>query len=144
MYHVDGKREGNINQQEIDKIFKTIIFLKEKGIKPEIDLGIVTPYRSQAYKMKNDLSQFVPAQHIGTVHTFQGGEFSIIIMSTVLCDTEQPTAFINSAPNILNVAISRAKYLLIIVCNTEILATAGGHLTTIYEHAVRSGLLLKK
>jgi len=143
MYHVEGKREGNINLQEIEKIIETVTFLKDKGIIPEDDIGIVTPYRAQAYKMKNDLSQLVPAQHIGTVHTFQGGEFPVIILSTVLCDTEQSTAFINSAPNILNVAISRAKYLLLIVCNADVLAKAGGHLTTMYEHATRRGLLLR-
>ena len=127
----------------IEKIIETVTFLKDKGIIPEDDIGIVTPYRAQAYKMKNDLSQLVPAQHIGTVHTFQGGEFPVIILSTVLCDTEQSTAFINSAPNILNVAISRAKYLLLIVCNADVLAKAGGHLTTMYEHATRRGLLLR-
>jgi superfamily I DNA and/or RNA helicase len=46
---------------------------------------------------------------LGTVHRFQGGERSIVLFSSVVTHTAS-LAFLNSRPNLLNVAISRAQH----------------------------------
>ncbi|MGI2909745.1 AAA domain-containing protein [Tolypothrix sp. VBCCA 56010] len=54
---------------------------------------------------------------MGTIHTFQGGEKSVIILSTRQCRKEDSLWFINRRPNLLNVAVSRARELFILVGN---------------------------
>lgn len=62
---------------------------------------------------------------IGTVHTFQGGQKSTIIVSTRQSQPTDGLWFINRQPNLLNVAVSRAKELFILVGNLERLKTEG-------------------
>lgn len=54
---------------------------------------------------------------IGTVYTFQGGQKSAIIFSTRQCQATDSLWFVNRRPNLLNVAVSRARELFILVEN---------------------------
>lgn len=91
-------------------------------------IGVVTPFASQARLIdmlvrersgisaeRLEASQFLSA----TAHSFQGDERDVIIMS--LCaDDSMPAGcrrFILNEPNIFNVAVSRARALLVIVGN---------------------------
>ena len=60
-------------------------------------------------------------ESIGTVHTFQGGQKSVIILSTRQCHLKDSLWFINRRPNLLNVAVSRARELFILVGNLKLL-----------------------
>ena len=96
---------GHFNQREIDVITQEVM--------PEyVDMGtvgIITPYRSQA----EEINKAIGADIASTVHKYQGRECDTIIMSTV---DNIPTEF-SDDPNLLNVAISRAKTHLCIVTN---------------------------
>ena len=96
---------GHFNQREIDVITQEVI--------PEYadmgTVGIITPYRSQA----EEINKAIGADIASTVHKYQGRECDTIIMSTV---DNAPTEF-SDDPNLLNVAISRAKTHLCIVTN---------------------------
>lgn len=88
---------GRYNQRQIDEIKNTII--------PELnsdDLGIIAPYNAQTSALTKDLANDMD---ISTVHKFQGREKNDIIISTV---DNEITAFTDD-PNMLNVAVSRAK-----------------------------------
>lgn len=88
---------GHYNQRQIDEIVKSII--------PELnstDLGIITPYRLQSNEINKQIDVEIP---ISTVHKFQGRENNDIIISTVDNEISEFT----DNPNMLNVAISRAK-----------------------------------
>lgn len=88
---------GRYNQRQIDEIKYTII--------PELnsdDLGIIAPYNAQTSALTKDLANDMD---ISTVHKFQGREKNDIIISTV--DNEITT--FTDDPNMLNVAVSRAK-----------------------------------
>lgn len=86
---------------------------KDLKIKPDEVLAIITPFKAQVYTLAQQLKKELPAEvvrniTVGTVHTFQGGEKKVVILSTVYGHTESGY-FIEQNPNLLNVAVSRAK-----------------------------------
>ena len=96
---------GHFNQREIDVITQEVM--------PEYadmgTAGIITPYRTQA----EEINKVIGTDIASTVHKYQGRECDTIIMSMV---DNAPTEF-SDDPNLLNVAISRAKTHLCIVTN---------------------------
>ncbi|MFB9054786.1 AAA domain-containing protein [Formosa undariae] len=74
-------------------------------------LAIVTPYKSQASLIKNELNKINKAAYSkitsGTVHALQGSEIDIVIFSSVLSPGNS-TLYADNI-NMLNVAVSRAK-----------------------------------
>ncbi|XP_023164145.2 helicase MOV-10-like [Drosophila hydei] len=93
------------------------------GIKPQAkDIGVISPYAAQCKVLK----QLLRRQHhqdveVCTVHGFQGREKHIIIGSLVCSNAN--TTFISN-PKLLNVLLSRAKSLLILIGNRRTLAKA--------------------
>ena len=96
---------GHFNQREIDVIIQEV--MPEYSTSDSV--GIITPYRDQAIAINQALGKDVAS----TVHKFQGRECDAIIMSMV---DNIPTDF-SDDPNLMNVAISRAKTKLCIVVN---------------------------
>ena len=95
-----------MNQRQIDVIRTDIL----PGLPyPRKQIGIIAPYRNQVEELIRQLRE--PEIDIATVHKFQGREKDVIILSTV---DDTVTEF-SDDPNLLNVAISRAKKKLIIV-----------------------------
>ena len=96
---------GHFNQREIDVIIQEVMpeYSESKSV------GIITPYRDQAIAINRALGKDIAS----TVHKFQGRECDAIIMSMV---DNAPTDF-SDDPNLMNVAISRAKTKLCIVVN---------------------------
>lgn len=88
---------GNYNQREID-VVKQEVLQVFNGTK---DLGIVTPYNDQVEAFNHQ----IPHIETATIHKYQGREKDDIIMSVV---DDQINKF-SDDPNLLNVAISRAK-----------------------------------
>lgn len=75
-------------------------------------IGIITPFKAQVEYIKSELKKKMPTNHskisVGTVHTFQGAERKIIILSTVYGKQDE-CFFIDANKSLMNVAISRAK-----------------------------------
>lgn len=92
------------SQRQIDVIKQNII--TEYSLDAD-ETGIISPYRNQVNALNNEIGQF----EIDTVHKFQGREKDNIIISTV---DDEISDFVDD-PNLLNVAISRAKKRLMIV-----------------------------
>ena len=76
-------------------------------------VGIITPFAAQARKLKKEIISAgikIEGFKIGTVHTLQGAEREIIIFSPVYCINNRGSRyFFDQGPNMLNVAVSRAK-----------------------------------
>lgn len=70
-------------------------------------IGIITPFKAQAMHIKSTIKNY-PQVSVGTVHAFQGGERRVILFSTVY-GSKEGCPFIDSKPNLMNVAMSRAK-----------------------------------
>ncbi len=126
---VRGKKtSSNVNHQET-AICKQIVFkLVEKygeAIKKEI--GIITPFRHQQY----DLTKQIKGVTIGTVHTFQGQEKEIIIFSAAV--QARSISFVGGEPNLLNVAVTRAKKQFIFISNFEIVRKSRNYLLDLLD-----------
>lgn len=91
--------------------FKLITNAYPKEAKENL-IGIITPFKAQVECIKSELKKQMPTNHskisVGTVHTFQGAERKIIILSTVY-GKQDGCFFIDANKSLMNVAVSRAK-----------------------------------
>jgi len=114
------------NLQEVEKVVELVISLmKSKNVKvnPQY-IGIITPYKEQVKQIRHALrKKKLPEIHVGNVDNFQGQEEKIIIVSTVRSDKywlkfdkENGLGLVNS-PKKINVCLTRAKSMLLVVGN---------------------------
>jgi hypothetical protein len=102
-----------------------------KSLAHDESIGIITPYRNQArliHKIIEDspISQNIDIR-INTVHSFQGGDETVIIFDSLEGEGAKKWSMINeydnteSAKLLLNVALTRAEKKLYIVANNDYL-----------------------
>lgn len=97
---VEGNHEhDHVNQREIDVIRKEV--LATLSYETE-NIGIIAPYNAQVDALQQQIGATID---IATVHKFQGREKDAIVMCTV---NNRISDFVDD-PNLLNVAVSRAK-----------------------------------
>ncbi|MFZ5823434.1 MAG: AAA domain-containing protein, partial [Bacillota bacterium] len=115
------------------------------------DIGIVTPFRAQRELLDRLRRQTLETEadgatrklieqvEIGTIHTFQGGQHKLMLFSMVIAPgaREGTIRWFEENQNLLNVAISRARDLLIVVGHRDTLARAGGILASMVAYADR-------
>lgn len=110
------------------------------------DIGVISPFKVHADALREDLCsrRNFPEFHkddIGTIHTFQGSQKRVIILSTKVCRPQDNFSFINRKLNLLNVAVSRAEELFILVGNLYRLEKAGGYTERLVKHIQTNGLV---
>ena len=124
----DTKRPSSgsaYNQAEARAIVSELKRLVSTGYTGTI--GVTTPFRKQADEIKAILEKYEPSLYddllkkhefiADTVHKFQGDERDLMIFSTVVTKNA-PTStvgFLGSTGNLFNVAITRARAMLVIV-----------------------------
>jgi len=107
---------------------KEITSMRENRVAAK-DIGVIAPYRRQVQKIRKKLKEHNFSDvTVGSTEEFQGQERKVIIVSTVRStpeyvntDTQYKLGFLSN-PKRFNVAITRAKALLIIVGNPHILS----------------------
>ncbi|MDR7211073.1 AAA domain-containing protein [Flavobacterium piscis] len=132
--HVEGnsiiKNSSRYNENEVNAIVNWLVQnkskIEEKYGKVEDSIGIITPFVGQKNSLRYALKNAgfnVDKLKLGTVHALQGAERSIILFSMVYGKGDSGTMFFDrdNKPNMLNVAVSRAKDNFIVFANTEIL-----------------------
>lgn len=129
-----------LNRTEASMVEKIATKFLKAGIKPE-QIGIITPYEGQrAYLVQymqysGSLHQkFYQEIEVASVDAFQGREKDIIILSCVRANEHQGIGFLND-PRRLNVALTRAKYGVIVVGNPKVLSKQllWNHLLSYYK-----------
>lgn len=108
-------------------------------------IGIITPFKSQVGYIKAALKKRMPQLwnkiSVGTVHTFQGAERNIIILSTVY-GVNDGCYFIDANKSLMNVAVSRAKDHFFVFGDTRCLknnqSSASGLLKSVAQGSVSS------
>ncbi|KAJ3568894.1 hypothetical protein NP233_g5410 [Leucocoprinus birnbaumii] len=106
-----------VQQLKADRVFRT----------NDQDIGVITPYHAQCLKIRNALRGVADEVKVGSVEEFQGQERSVIIISTVRSskdfvayDIRHTLGFVAS-PRRFNVSVTRAKALLIVVGDPDVL-----------------------
>ncbi|KAK7047868.1 hypothetical protein VNI00_006196 [Paramarasmius palmivorus] len=91
------------------------------------EIGVIAPYRAQVGKIKTLLKPFAAEVKVGSVEEFQGQERMVIIVSSVRSsqdyinfDLKRTLGFVAN-PQRFNVAVTRAKALLMIVGDPSVL-----------------------
>ena len=129
MINVRGQQESelvNVNKIEAER---AISIAKELStLNSGISIGIVTPFRDQADYIKSRLTDSWRSDslknnvEVNTAHGFQGDEKDVIIYSLVVTENT-PQRKVNwidyMAPNLVNVAVTRARQTLFIVGNAD-------------------------
>jgi hypothetical protein len=144
-YHVEGTVIDQVNTEEVEAVIQIFTHLvQERGYKVE-DIGVVSPFRVHTRELRRRLKQkfsTIDKDAIGTIHTFQGSERPVMIFSAKVCQQHTSLKWLNAKPNLLNVAVSRAKELLILVGNLSYLE--GGRFTRkLIEHIRERGVILE-
>jgi very-short-patch-repair endonuclease len=130
---IESAVRGCISPAEVDII---VDIVKKLIVENAFDgtVGIVTPFRQQTTRLIDALTPEIPLEIrdrvkliIDTAHGFQGDERDVMIMS--LCGG--PTMplgslnFLRKDPNLMNVAVSRARAVLHIVGNKSWASNSG-------------------
>lgn len=117
----------NTNEMEVN-ICKKLIdqYIQVYGEAYKKDIAIITPFKNQAEKLK----QAIKGIDIGTVHTFQGQEKKVILISTVVDQAKKSnlTGFVGRTANLLNVAFTRGKEQVVFVGNVEMALQSNNYL----------------
>ena len=143
-YDVEGNIRNNVNEEEVTAVCEIIQHLLDQGYSLK-DIGVISAFRAQANALTEAITKIFPQfnrKFVGTIHTFQGSEKKVIILSTKVCRSQDNVSWLNKRPNLLNVAVSRAKELFILVGNLYRLEK--GRLTRqLVEHIRVQGVILE-
>ncbi len=118
IYYIDSSKFGvsyqyskTNNRNENHGEAKAIAEIIKTGI---VNYAVLTPFRDQ---QKLLINSGIHRNHVFTIHKSQGQEFDTIIFSPVKFSKHLTDSNNKSALFALNVAVSRLKYTLIIVCD---------------------------
>jgi len=116
-----------LNRTEASNVEKIITRFFKAGVHPN-DIGIITPYegqRSYVVSSMQSTGTFKKENYkeieVASVDAFQGREKDFIVLSCVRSNDHQGIGFL-SDPRRLNVALTRAKYGLVILGNPKVLS----------------------
>ena len=123
-YHIEGLSERKYNSRcNLNEVNSIITWLNKNKDAIEsaynVDsiesvLGIITPFTSQKTELSKALTNAgfkVNRIKLGTVHALQGAERNIVLFSSVYSNEDEGVLFFDkdNKPNMLNVAVSRAR-----------------------------------
>lgn len=110
----------------------------------DFSIGVITPYKGQQNMLRAMIAkqkyplEFAERIKVGTVHTFQGSEDDVIIFDMVDCSLTENGKAANigriyagtEGEQLINVAVSRARYKLIVVGEANFLHNIPGNTVT--------------
>jgi GTPase SAR1 family protein len=142
-HHVKGKTihsKSPYNEQEAERVVEELLKILEVVSSIHASLGIVTLFRAQAELIAEKLKKFQEVFEsditIGTAHRFQGDEKDIVVFSPAVSEDVKPGTlhWIQTTSQLLNVAVTRARSMFLIVGDQEICGHASGPLKNLYEY----------
>ncbi|XP_039134628.1 regulator of nonsense transcripts 1 homolog isoform X1 [Dioscorea cayenensis subsp. rotundata] len=116
-----------LNRTEAANVEKIVTTFLRSGVIPS-QIGVITPYEGQRAYIVNYMSrngalrqQLYKEIEVASVDSFQGREKDFIILSCVRSNEHQGIGFLND-PRRLNVALTRARYGIVILGNPKVLS----------------------
>ncbi len=126
--HVNGlaqrgaKNKSWLNEPEGRRVLEVLARLKQ-GDARCLSVGIVTPFSAQKEWLRNEIDALGLTSEVlvDTANGFQGDERDVIIFSPVVAKgiQEHSARWVESPPNLINVAITRARDILFVVADLE-------------------------
>lgn len=117
----------NFPRTEASNVEKIVTKFFRSGILPS-QIGVITPYEGQRSYVVNYMQyngslkkELYKEVEVASVDAFQGREKDYIILSCVRSNEHQGIGFLND-PRRLNVALTRAKYGMVILGNPKVLS----------------------
>lgn len=94
---------------------------EEGGVDLAQDVYVISPFRAVVRGAERACRGLLPDNRVGTIHTTQGKEADVVIL-VLGSDPRRPGArtWAASRPNLLNVAVSRAKRRLFVIGNRDV------------------------
>ena len=125
---------GALNYSEVKAVVSNLVQLVlVEGYHGSI--GVVTPFRAQADQIRKEIDKFEALRLalvnnkflVDTVHAFQGDERDLMLFSTVISDgiSQSSLRFLAQTQNLFNVAVSRARAVLIVIGNETFCSHCG-------------------
>ncbi|MEU6672724.1 AAA domain-containing protein [Streptomyces sp. NPDC046925] len=121
-----GDNGSWMNQEEADRVHISVERLL-KRLPDGSTVGVVTPFRAQKDLIAKRWGH-EPRVRVGTVHTFQGGQQDVILLSLVAGERMRPSAvgWLCREINLWNVAITRARSHLIVFGDRDFWSVRAG------------------
>ncbi|TDH70044.1 hypothetical protein CCR75_005181 [Bremia lactucae] len=119
------------NNGEARIVAQHVSALLTAGVREE-EIAVITPYSKQVEVLKALLRNQYPELEIRSVDGFQGCEKEAVVMSLVRSNKSRQVGFLADDRR-MNVAMTRAKRHIAIVCDTETISTHS-FLASIVEH----------
>jgi hypothetical protein len=141
--HVKGTTvhtKSPYNEEEAEKVTEEILKILGQTPKLSASVGVVTLFRAQTERIAEKLQMFTSVYDteivIGTAHRFQGDEKDIIVFSPAVSQNVKPGTlhWIQSTSQLLNVAVTRARSLFIIVGDHDVCLQTTGPLRHLAEY----------
>eukprot|EP01034_Spumella_vulgaris_P034721 gene34721-42828_t len=138
---VDGGSKRNV--VEADYAVAAIKRIRSTDLTSSI--GVITPYAAQKelVMQKCQGKAWAAGVRVSTVDGFQGDECDIIIVSFVRANGKNMVGFVKDARR-LNVAITRPKHTLIVLCNAKVLEKGSSETKALIKNARERCLLLSE
>jgi len=142
-HHIKGKTvhaKSPYNEEEAERVVEEILRNFELTTSLQASVGVVTLFRAQSEIITEKLNKFQDVFDmditIGTAHRFQGDEKDIIIFSPAVSDGVKPGTlqWVQTTNQLLNVAVTRARSLFIIVGDQEVCRQTTGPLKNLCEY----------
>ena len=124
---VSASGTSYLNRTEAANVEKLVSKFLQGGCLPD-QIGVITPYEGQRayivnYMQRNGSlgAKLYASVEVASVDAFQGREKDYIILSCVRSNERQGIGFLND-PRRLNVALTRAKYGVVVLGNPKVLS----------------------
>ncbi|XP_046889814.1 DNA-binding protein SMUBP-2 [Hypomesus transpacificus] len=130
----DEQSKGN--QGEVDIVDLHINALTTAGLKAR-DIAVIAPYNLQVHLLRQKLSAKHPELEIKSVDGFQGREKEAVVLSLVRSNRKGEVGFLAEDRRI-NVAVTRARRHLTVVCDTQTVQNHG-FLKSLIDHMTEGG-----
>jgi len=139
VYGKTSQTKSPYNKEEVIEIIKILKSFQKSNLKG-ISFGIVTLFRAQMELITEMINKTKELNSIditiGTAHKFQGDEKDIIIFSPAISQGIKQTTlnWIHTTSQLLNVVITRARSVLIIVGDKKKCYEVGGFIRDLVEY----------
>ncbi|KNE59561.1 hypothetical protein AMAG_03824 [Allomyces macrogynus ATCC 38327] len=109
--------DSKCNEGEADLVAAYVRRLCAAGLAAD-EIAVITPYNAQVGLLKDRLHSEFPALEIGSVDGMQGREKEAVVLSLVRSNDQREIGFLGDERR-LNVAMTRARRHLCVVCDSE-------------------------